>query len=132
MAPGMSALNYVFKGYKINSKRRGIRWLLLKSQFLEIVGQKCFYCGTPPSNMVKITSNGQAEYNGMDRVDSDDGYVDWNLVPCCFACNRAKLRMTAEEFMDYLLRAADYIRENRTAMEAQLQSLKDLKMEWQS
>lgn len=38
--------------------------------------------------------------NGIDRVDNSLGYVADNCVPCCEACNRAKLQMSSTDFIN--------------------------------
>lgn len=37
-------------------------------------------------------------YQGIDRVDSDKGYVTGNVLPCCRICNCAKGTLTKTEF----------------------------------
>lgn len=39
-------------------------------------------------------------YNGIDRVDSEKGYVVGNCVPCCYEVNRAKSNMTQSDFLE--------------------------------
>jgi hypothetical protein len=34
------------------------------------------------------------EYNGIDRVDNEKGYLVENCVPCCFTCNSLKKSVT--------------------------------------
>lgn len=42
--------------------------------------------------------------NGIDRVDSAQGYVLTNVVPCCKQCNRAKSDLSREEFLTWVER----------------------------
>lgn len=37
--------------------------------------------------------------NGIDRKDSNVGYIFENCVTCCSTCNRAKGKLTEEEFV---------------------------------
>jgi hypothetical protein len=41
-------------------------------------------------------------YSGIDRVNSSIGYNKENCVPCCDKCNKAKLAMTKEEFLEWV------------------------------
>ena len=49
----------------------------------------CFYCGTLNADGV----------SGIDRLDSFEGYVEGNVVPCCAACNRMKLAVDPVTFV---------------------------------
>lgn len=53
----------------------------------------CHYCGVEPS-----------PHNGIDKVDPTLGYVDGNMVSCCWICNRAKGNLTYDEFKAYMRR----------------------------
>lgn len=37
--------------------------------------------------------------NGIDRLDSEKGYVKENCVPCCWDCNRMKQTLTEQQFL---------------------------------
>ena len=50
--------------------------------------------------------NGVFIYNGIDRLDPTRGYIAKNVVPCCKTCNVAKLRMSREEFLNWVWRVA--------------------------
>jgi len=63
-----------------------------------LVSQPCFYCG---GNLPEVGC-------GIDRINSDIGYVQGNVRPCCTACNRAKNVMTETEFKEWLLRVFNY------------------------
>ena len=41
-------------------------------------------------------------YNGIDRVDSNIGYIFENCVPCCKLCNMAKKEYPVEEFKEWI------------------------------
>lgn len=65
---------------------------------------RCTYCGISEADLSAVGMRSQIQrvvkVLGVDRVDSDDGYVLRNLVPCCFVCNQIKGdRFTAEEMM---------------------------------
>lgn len=62
----------------------------------------CYYCGTAPSNLYKSPNLNQftLRYSGIDRIDSNKGYTNTNVVSCCFNCNRAKSNLDQREFLE--------------------------------
>jgi hypothetical protein len=48
----------------------------------------------------KGTFSGTFVYNGLDRIDSNLGYVRSNVVPCCAVCNYMKQELSLSEFLD--------------------------------
>jgi len=84
---------------KGSAKRRGYEWSLTKEQIRHLTKQPCHYCGVEPSQVIKHPRlNGKYVYNGLDRIDSNKGYVKGNVVACCGTCNMAKGTKTLEEF----------------------------------
>ena len=88
-------------------------------EFLKLSQQECFYCGTPPSQVYnthiynKYSSKERVEqgnfiYNGLDRVDNTINHIKSNLVPCCWDCNRAKLKRTKEDFLNWICKVYNY------------------------
>lgn len=43
-----------------------------------------------------------AHVNGIDRIDSSEGYTLTNVIPCCTKCNRMKLNYTTRDFIDHI------------------------------
>ena len=97
---GVGACNALFYEMKYGAKKRKREWQLSKEQFRSLTKQPCHYCGREPEQVAGATSrsNGVYIYNGLDRVDNDKGYAPGNVVPCCKHCNRAKRKMTIEQF----------------------------------
>lgn len=88
-------------------------------KFLELSQQPCFWCGAPPSNKCvgsgkATSSNGISDswrkikqenpfiYNGLDRLDNSRDHSEDNIVPCCAACNIARMDRTIEEFQAWI------------------------------
>lgn len=77
-----------------NARRRGWEFTLTEEQFKLISEQACFYCGRLPS--ARNTQSGGYTYesdfisNGIDRVNTLQGYTIENSVPCCKHCNWEK------------------------------------------
>lgn len=40
--------------------------------------------------------------NGLDRVDNSIGYIESNVVPCCYICNKMKGELPVEDFLRHL------------------------------
>jgi hypothetical protein len=98
---GEASFNSIYASYKQGAKVRNLVFSLSKEKFLEIITQNCFYCGIEPSNVQKSRSNnGDFIYNGIDRVDSNKGYIENNIVPCCWKCNKAKNKMNIDKFYE--------------------------------
>jgi hypothetical protein len=73
-----------FASAKAGAKSRGIDFALTVEDYADLISKRCHYCN--------------AEDVGIDRVDSDLGYVRTNVVPCCYPCNKAKSNQSREEF----------------------------------
>ena len=86
--------DYRFIRYKAQSKTRGKEFLLTKEEFKSIYGKSCVYCGDVNESM------------GLDRVNSNNGYVIGNVVSCCRRCNQAKNDMTLDEFIGHCRKIA--------------------------
>ena len=96
---GVAAFNRMIANKRFSAKERGLSWELIDAQVQELSGQPCYYCGQLPSNEVgHARMNGSYTYNGLDRLDSSEGYVWGNVVPCCKVCNRAKGEMSLAQF----------------------------------
>lgn len=53
--------------------------------------------------------NGAFTYNGIDRLNNDEGYTVENTVTCCSVCNRAKHTMGFEAFRAWIARVYTHI-----------------------
>jgi 5-methylcytosine-specific restriction endonuclease McrA len=76
------------------AKLRGIECELSFEHYLQLIAQPCFYCGG------KLPEVG----HGIDRINSNKGYVEQNVRPCCTQCNLAKNQYTEMEFREWLER----------------------------
>ncbi len=92
-----------------SARSRGHAWALTLENFKDLIYKDCDYCGEAPCTTVNPTKGMALQqsratecfitYNGIDRVDSNLGYVENNVVTCCQQCNRAKLDYTKEKFI---------------------------------
>ena len=86
--------NKKFKGkhntYKQHAKVKNREFSLTLAEFTYILLQTCSYCGENNKPM------------GIDRIDNDKPYILSNSISCCETCNRAKLKMSKEEFLNWV------------------------------
>lgn len=107
---GSSLYRYLYTMHKGHSKFRGKKSILLFEEYKNLIQQNCHYCGIPPANFCKVKNYyGELYYNGLDRRDNGKGYTIENSLPCCYICNRGKMDMKYEDFLDYLNRIKAYV-----------------------
>lgn len=103
---GLASKRKCYANYKKAAKNKCRKFELTFQEFIDITAKSCSYCGNPPENVLKSKGyNGHFVYSGIDRVDSNIGYVLDNCVSCCKMCNIAKHNMTREAFVSWLRRA---------------------------
>lgn len=92
--------NRLITGYRSNARTKKLECDLSNDEFKSLMSGNCHYCGCSPSRLG--TRRGHPDtvmYNGIDRMDSDLGYVHGNVVSCCTRCNFTKKRKRYEEFL---------------------------------
>lgn len=73
-----------FNRFKKQAISRNIIFELTEQNFNDIISNKCFYCGK---------ENTINHKNGIDRIDSQIGYIINNCYSCCKTCNFIKNRI---------------------------------------
>jgi hypothetical protein len=102
---GESSLNTLIYRYKKHAQERNLEWNLTKEESRNLFQSKCNYCGVEPSTVTRMyRRNGNYIYNGIDRVDNESGYIIDNVVPCCSICNRMKLTLSKNSFLNHIKR----------------------------
>jgi hypothetical protein len=92
-------INQIILQAKRHARSRGLVWELSFTFVDSAVRKPCDYCGDPAGNIKINRHNPEGfRYNGLDRVDSSLGYLETNVVPCCWRCNYAKGDMPLDEF----------------------------------
>ncbi len=101
--PGIAGFNQLYNSYKNGAKRRNLVFYLTKKAFKMFVTRKCFYCGSKPNYVSRQKSeNSKFLYNGIDRINNDDGYHLGNCLTCCKVCNSAKGKLHYQDFLTWI------------------------------
>lgn len=104
----LSCINDIYHNYKSGTRRgrdRVIEFDLSQNHFAALIKDSCKYCDAPPSNVKRRKKTGhEFKYSGIDRKNNDAGYVEGNVVACCWTCNRMKGNMTYDEFIAHVAR----------------------------
>ena len=99
----ISTSRSIYTRYKFGASKRNLDFYLTYEEFLDLTSKPCYYCGDINSN----TTNNRLKtdtfkYNGIDRVDSQQGYFISNCVPCCKRCNSMKSDMDINSFYEQI------------------------------
>ena len=100
-------VNQIIRQYENNAKNRGLNFSLGSDDFKLLIDSPCHYCGSLPSQIKKYNTNTYI-YNGIDRLDSSCGYIKTNCVACCFICNKMKMEISVDSFMNHIRRIYEY------------------------
>jgi len=80
----------VFKSMVRRSiSERGLVFDLSYDYFLSMIKDNCFYCDSPAPN-------------GIDRIDSAEGYTQPNCRSCCKTCNIMKMAHSENIFFEHI------------------------------
>jgi hypothetical protein len=93
-----------YNAKKTNAIGRNMAFHISFDFFKELVNKQCIYCGEKKEN----------EINGIDRVDSTQGYIESNCVPCCSTCNFMKGELPQQAFLNQITKIYKYRIENNT------------------
>lgn len=88
--------------YKRNAKKKSRNFNLSEDEFIKISQQPCIYCGG-----YSDTYDGE-QFNGIDRTDSNLGYYIDNCVPCCATCNRMKMDLEVNNWINQMKKIINY------------------------
>jgi hypothetical protein len=81
---------------KGRARYSGWDFTLTREEFNTLLSRPCFYCGVPPS--------------GLDRQDTNKGYVLENVVPCCQPCNFGKNDLGVDFFLEHCRKIVGFSR----------------------
>ena len=126
LEPWMSRRNRVLDSYKSGAKARGLAFELSDDACFCLFKQNCYFCGTPPgaqlNSFLKMDGTPKRDgrknplayksatyiYNGIDRLNNDEGYTKVNSVTCCRVCNFMKKDIPLKEFNSWLWRLCSH------------------------
>jgi|688.fasta_scaffold265711_5 hypothetical protein len=80
-----------YKEYKRRCRNKGLDFSISLWKFEFYTQRPCYICK-------------KEKAGGLDRVDNNLGYIEKNIYPCCFDCNRMKSNKSVIEFKEYLSR----------------------------
>lgn len=96
--------NDLWNVYRKGARERNLNFELTRERFKELTSLNCHYCNKEPASIRKSQSKYNSlskdyTYNGIDRVDSGQGYLEGNVVTCCHTCNMMKRDTPYLEFI---------------------------------
>ena len=105
-------INCIKGQYIRGAMERNFEWNLNDNEFKNLISQSCYYCGAAPKQYKQDLrfnkSNIPFLRNGIDRLDSNKGYIIDNCVPCCENCNRMKMQLSENEFLTRVEKIYNY------------------------
>lgn len=75
--------------FKTGAETRNLDFQLSNEEAKILLHESCYYCGKPHAD-------------GIDRIDSNKGYIKENCVPCCRICNIMKNKFSTEVFFSHV------------------------------
>lgn len=106
---------YVFRRVRSDAATAGREFSIDFDWFVKVCHMPCQYCGRADINSARVPSKRSGEvliehfrYNGLDRINNYIGYVQFNCVPSCIICNRAKNSMSYADFMTWIKTVVEY------------------------
>lgn len=103
------AIRKYFTNMRSGATKRGYTFELTLEQFREIIQQSCFYCDANSDIKIIVSPRSgswRLHANGIDRINNNENYTTENCVPCCAACNRAKMDMSSDTYIARCKRVA--------------------------
>lgn len=92
--------NSLIREYKSSAKCRNLTYSMSDDFLFSLVKNPCYYCNSEPFKSHREDQS--FLYNGLDRLDNNIGYLESNVTPCCFICNKMKGVLSEGEFMEHL------------------------------
>jgi len=101
---GESAKRNLEYQYKRGAIKRNLEYKLTEEEFEKLIVGKCHYCGDSLTAIKKGQgkTSGDFHYTGIDRLDSDVGYIKNNCVSCCWMCNNMKHVTSKNLFLNHI------------------------------
>ncbi len=89
--------------------KRFILFEIEVEEFVRLTQINCHYCGVEP-----LQEFHGYIYNGIDRIDNSEGYIEGNVVSCCGHCNTMKGELPKTDFIEHCKHITNFTSGNRT------------------
>ena len=99
----------MYRDYQVSAEKKKVSFSLSFQEFEFFTEQNCYYCGSPPESRKRKWA---FKASGIDRKDSDDGYVLANCVSSCRVCNFAKGTMSYSNFCTWISKVNDHLKKS--------------------
>lgn len=100
---GDASFNMIYKSYRSRANKKDRDFELTEDEFKKLMFDNCYYCASPPNNIRNYKRKGVIfKYNGIDRIDSNLGYILDNCVTCCSKCNYMKQDLQLDDFFNQI------------------------------
>ncbi len=114
--------NAKFYRFVCECKNRDINYEITEDMYNLIITQPCTYC----------KNSFEKGCRGIDRINSEIGYLIGNITPSCYTCNLLKNTLTTDDFFKHLKKIYDFkvkniITEEKTLREKILDLCKNVK-----
>lgn len=111
----LSSIERVFNLHvRDRAKKDNIELTLNVDEFSNLITQNCYYCDESPKDYEvyknKYAKSEIIKFNGIDRIDSNKGYIVNNCVTCCWKCNSMKSNRTINEFIEHIKKIFNFQR----------------------
>jgi hypothetical protein len=100
--------NVDYSRYVISARNKELKFKLSRELFYVLTKNECYLCGK---------ENTQKHQNGLDRIDSKEGYIESNLKSCCGNCNYMKSNYEYKTFVDKCLMIYNHNKIENVAIE---------------
>jgi hypothetical protein len=123
-----TSVKSLYNAAKHSAKNREIILDLDLLVFEKLIIEKCHYCLVESSKKFNVYKTRNKLRKGMtkeaidaatinvnciDRIDSNKGYTEENILPCCITCNYAKHIKTYNEYINWIKNITRRWREKR-------------------
>ena len=106
---GIGARNALISSYKSSARKKFLDFTLTVEECEQLFQGDCYFCGTPPSTIfTKRNTKGSYIYNGIDRIDSSNGYTIDNVNSCCPDCNYLKSNRHNDDFLNKIKKIVEH------------------------
>lgn len=96
------AIHRHYAKYRTSAASFNRSFSISEEEFTKLVESPCFYCGRPPfvAHTHRSPTRQSVLLHGVDRLDSQRGYDQDNVVTACKECNLGKHSKTPEQFIE--------------------------------